>query len=520
MLNSKRWQSMRKVKEADNNKKNFIFIPAGEKVWIDIVNALDEVGFSPKIWVGDPIHDRYAKRNFPNCDVFNFASINLDIIFKSDTAVIDYDVLSSKDFFKLKDQVYKIMDRQDDLGLYSRLEREAHFYYIFNLFYNKVCANDIKLAVFAEGPHSPSSMVIYGICNFLNIPTYHLSQNSLAPLVHIATDLFGSKLKSNNKLKDYNEDRFKSLIIEYIDSISDEIPIPLYMIIQNKSNQVAPVQDLKKYLLAPAYRRLKYASKYFKSNRDYSVYSRTYYDSNKPSILHEFRTTKRKQLLRKKYKAVKVDLDLNGDYVFVPLHYEPERTSNPDGGEFYNTYDMLLILRKFVPLDVKIVLKEHPSQFTKTLHGQRGRSALFYEAISTLPNIEFVNIDYSSGTLIKNALFVATQTGSAALEAAILGKKSLIFGSPWFLGAPNIYNYGSVSFESIISQSTYSRAKVKEYLLDYISEYTLPACVNPSSFNYYIKKYPDQIDSLLDNKQFADDFTSIIIDDLRMNKKL
>lgn len=504
------------MRKANHKEKNFIFIPAGEKVWIDIANALAEVGFSPKIWVGDPVHDSYAKDNFPSCDVYNFASINLDIDFTSEFSVIDDNILGSKDFFRLKDQVYKIMDRQDDLGIYGRLEREAYFYYVFNFFYNQAYKNDIKLAVFAEGPHSPNSMVIYGICKFLDIPTYHLSQNPLVPLVHIATDLFGTKLKNDGKLSGYNEGMFKSLIADYIDSIKDEIPVPLYMTVQNKSNQVHPIHDLKKYVLAPVYRRLKYASKHFRSGSDYSVYSKTFYDSNRPSLLHEFGATKRKRLLRKKYEEVKVESNLDEDYVFVPLHYEPERTSNPDGGHFYNTYDMILALRHFVPLDIKIVLKEHPSQFTKTLHGQRGRSALFYKAVSTLPNIEFVSIDYTASMLIKNALFIATQTGSAALEAAILGKKSLIFGTPWFLGAPNLYNFGSLSFEKLMNQDVYPKSKVKEYLMGYISDYTLPACVNPSNFNYYQKIYPDQIDSLLNNRQFAKDFTSIIINDLKI----
>lgn len=500
----------------NSGKMNFIFIPAGDNVWIDIANTLDEANFSPKIWVGDPAHDRYAKTNFPNCEVYSFASINLDINFKSAASFINNDVLGSKEFSKLKDQVYKIMDRQDDLGIYNRLEREAYFYYVFNFFYNKAYTNDIKLAIFSEGPHSPSSMAIYGVCKFLDIPTYHLAQNSLVPLVHIATDMFGSKLKSNNKISNYNKDIFKKLILEYIDSIEDEAPTPLYMKLQNQRNKLAPIQDLKKYLAAPLYRRLKYSSKYFKSDRDYSVYSKTYYDSNKPSILHDFRASRKKMLLRKKYEEVTLDSNLDEDYVFVPLHYEPEKTSNPDGGDFYNTYDMLLVLRCFVPLTIKIILKEHPSQFTKALHGQRGRSALFYSSVSTLPNIEFASIDYSSSKLINSSLFVATQTGSAALEAAILGKKSLIFGTPWFLGAPNLYSYGSLSFKELISKEVYSKNDIKKYLLNYMDQYTLPACVNPSGLDYFRKRYPDQIDSLLNNKQFSNDFVSIIKDDLKM----
>ena len=40
--------------------------------------------------------------------------------------------------------------------------------------------------------------------------------------------------------------------------------------------------------------------------------------------------------------------------------------------------------------------------------------------------------------LIKNAELTATITGTVALEASILGRKAITFGSTWFPGCPNI----------------------------------------------------------------------------------
>ena len=51
------------------------------------------------------------------------------------------------------------------------------------------------------------------------------------------------------------------------------------------------------------------------------------------------------------------------DYVYFPLHYEPERTTNPDGGIFHDQFIALCNLRKLVPENIKILIKEHQSQF-------------------------------------------------------------------------------------------------------------------------------------------------------------
>lgn len=492
-------------------------MPAGQDVWIDIAKNFKKNDLSPKLWFGDPRHNSFAKQEFPECEVLDFSKLHKEIGLKSSEIDINPDVLFSNEFLTLKDQVYKIMDRQDDLGIYGRLNREAFFYYLFTYFFNKINKSNISLAIAGEGPHSPISMIIYGICKILRISTYHLAQNSLIPVAHIAKDFYGTKLNNNKKLESYNKDLYLKLVADYVDSINEKIPTPLYMQIQNANNRLHLFKDIKKYILSPAYRYLKYSYPrlYKQSGADYAIYKPNFFDNNNISMLHEFKVAKKKSLLKTQYSKISIAPDLTQEYVFVPLHYEPERTSNPDGGYFYNVYDMIVALRSFVPENIAIILKEHPSQFTKDLHGNRGRSPLFYEAIASLPNIIFANIEIESNTLIRNSLFVATQTGTAALESAIIGRKGLIFGTPWFLGTPNLYNYGQLSFDDLIRQKVYSKLEVKNFLLDYITNYTLPVCVNPSGYKYYSKKYPDKIDDLLDNAKFSQDLISIIIDDFQ-----
>ena len=69
------------------------------------------------------------------------------------------------------------------------------------------------------------------------------------------------------------------------------------------------------------------------------------------------------------------------DFVYFALHFEPERTTTPDGDYFHDQFLALVTLRKIVPMDVLIYVKEHPSQFILKKKGSLGRSPLFYDLI-------------------------------------------------------------------------------------------------------------------------------------------
>jgi hypothetical protein len=491
---------------------NIVYIPAGSNVWVNVITELEKLKFYPKIWLGDPKHDEFAKKKYPDCMVLNFHFVHKNIYLRCKDFTVDPKIFEDKYFFTLKDQVYKMMDRQDDLGIYSRLDREAFFYSTFCFFYDKIVEDKIKLAIVAEGPHSPVTMIIYGICHILNIPSYYLSQNLVVPSAHISKDLYGRKLRISDHFESFKYDVHLKIAEEYIDSISDKIPKPLYIQIQNDKNKLSIIEDTKNYLVKPFLKSIGYGN----TNQSYSINRHDFFDSNRPSFSHNLKTILKKKKLLVKYNKIVQDVSLEDEFVFVPLHYEPERTSNPDGGHYYNVYDMLVSLRSYVPSNIKIIIKEHPLQFAKTLHGHRGRSALFYQSISMLPNIQFAKLDVSSDILIKKSILVATQTGTAALEASILEKKSLVFGSPWFLGVPNVYAYGDFSFEELLKKHLFSKTEVKEYILDYIANYTLPVCVNPSGLEYFKRKYPEYLNDLLNDEFFAEQFALAIFNDLSL----
>jgi hypothetical protein len=128
-------------------------------------------------------------------------------------------------------------------------------------------------------------------------------------------------------------------------------------------------------------------------------------------------------------------------YVYFPLHYEPERTTNPEGGEFFDQYEALLELRQAIPPEVAIVVREHPTQLNPRFQGHLGRSPLAYEVYRSLENVTIAPLAADPLQLLRDAILTATVTGTAALEAACLGRRALVLGHPWFEGCPGIDSY-------------------------------------------------------------------------------
>lgn len=199
------------------------------------------------------------------------------------------------------------------------------------------------------------------------------------------------------------------------------------------------------------------------------------------------------------------------------MQYEPERTSNPDGGEFYQVYDSLISLRTFIlPEDIPIYVKEHYSQFSRALHGYRGKTPYLYDVLASLPNVVLIDYRESSQDLIINSIAVVTQTGTACLEAACLEKKAILMGHTWFSGVSNVYNFlDLVSFDMFIDLPIYSRESVLASLLCWVDLYSIPCIVNPSTEKYFREKFNDVDDTVMYNdKEMAKQFVDTILSDL------
>jgi hypothetical protein len=144
-------------------------------------------------------------------------------------------------------------------------------------------------------------------------------------------------------------------------------------------------------------------------------------------------TAAQKELLVS-YKKLSCEPNVMEQYIYVPLHFQPECTTSPQGGVFVYQELMISILAKNIPTNIKLYVKEHPVQ---EIHG---RSVDFYNRLLSLPNVKLIKLEISSSDLIKNSVAVAAVTGTAAWEALFKEKPVLLFGDIFFKYTPGVFS--------------------------------------------------------------------------------
>lgn len=133
-------------------------------------------------------------------------------------------------------------------------------------------------------------------------------------------------------------------------------------------------------------------------------------------------------------------------YVIFFLHYQPERSTLPEGYGFAQQLLAVQALRTAMPASWELLVKEHPATFRATC-SWRERSRFFYTQLTTEANASLISVKCDTYQLIDNARVVATVTGTVGFEAYIRGRKSVAFGSGAFhaLSVPEVHCYEDVA---------------------------------------------------------------------------
>lgn len=150
-------------------------------------------------------------------------------------------------------------------------------------------------------------------------------------------------------------------------------------------------------------------------------------------------------------------------YIFWALHVRPEGSSNV----LSLGLDEIDLLRKFaktMPDDLTLAVKENPIMF-----GQR--SLGFYKSLSKIPNVCLVDPFVSSVEFISKSIGVAGISGTALLEAEIVGKPAICFGRPEFEKFLGFNGWESVNtFLIAAKEGSYIPSKNLRIYLEYLFE--------------------------------------------------
>ena len=146
------------------------------------------------------------------------------------------------------------------------------------------------------------------------------------------------------------------------------------------------------------------------------------YASTKPYLKYylDVERIKRKLLVKNDIFEEPVEGE---DYVYMPLHLIPESSVFVKASFYVDELNLIEQVSKSLPLGWKLYVKEHQAML-----GERDLD--FYRKASEIANVRVVQINHYKDPkpwLLK-CKGVVTITGTAAYEAALLGKKAIVFG--------------------------------------------------------------------------------------------
>ena len=108
-------------------------------------------------------------------------------------------------------------------------------------------------------------------------------------------------------------------------------------------------------------------------------------------------------------------------FVFYPLHTEPETALHQLSPEYFYQLSAIAALSRDLPAGVMLAVKE-------TYHATGRRPAEFYDQIREFKNVVLLDMLELGLDVVRQCDAVATITGTAGFEAAVLGKPVITFG--------------------------------------------------------------------------------------------
>lgn len=464
--------------------KKYWFIPTGNKVWLEAAISLYNSKIAvPVLWTGDDRHYNSAKLYFGDAVI----SKQKLVFYPEELETISYDsnnceFFLSANYVRAKDRCLKMMDRLDLYGNFSRIDRDAMFNKLVLWLLFKFDETEPEALITSENPHSHTHYLIYEICLYKKIEIMKFNTWLPIPVLYGQDQVSRKRLKVSQNLPKEFSDLLDRKIEDFVDKLASIKYKGTYILpaLKQQKNEVKLENLIIEFFKSGIIFQIK---EFYFQFRKY--FTKNYYSINPYKLNYLTRIWikyQRRQNLAKSFLRFSTKKDLNKNFVYFALSYEPERTTNPDGEDFHDQIIAISFLRKFIPKKYLIYIKEHPTQFLKADKGSRGRSPIFYEAIKNIEGAYLVDSDTESLELIRKSKFTASISGSVSFEAAVLGKRSLVFGDTWYEGCPNIKKWSSeIRFDDFINSKISEPEKIKKFLIEQKNNFCVLGCQNISA---------------------------------------
>ena len=438
----------------NENINNALIIHFSNSISSSIKELIKYKLIKPKHWVVHSKHEeKQVKESFKSTSVYN----NYDLAREINSKRYTKSNLSNELLNEIEKSIpilIDMMSRFETNNSFSSTDKLTYIYSQFNYWHNFLISEKINFFIEFDTPHDVYDYIIYILCKYLDIKVIIFQHSSfyyqnkdkvlkrfvvLSPTNNIFKPLNVTK-NINHKYRNvfkyrYIRDAYKISNSNLSSAITERQLITLdvkgsiskkvYLFFIKTINILLNKKLFDNYIVN-SISNLKNYPNYFK-------FHLTRFFIHRQTIkLHKFYNTKSVKKINNKK-----------NFIFFPLHYQPERTTCPEGKLFSNQYMMLKFFLSYLDEDTNIYIKEHPKQFQKqTVKNQSYRSEYFYKKLLGLNNVFFLPVNYSISNILKNNSLKAIVTikGSIILEACLNKIPVFTFGSSIWNNISYVYD--------------------------------------------------------------------------------
>lgn len=438
---------------------NAIYINCCGDPWFKVAQRLNEqYGYKPVYWIGSPtedpmlqsIHDYFPNVIFHNSIDAWKGRFPKEIRDEAPYYYLDVDFLKKHAHHEL--QAIKMMDRMDqDLRSFNFMERQRHYRNMLKSWMAGIDFLKPDMVISQDIPHRLYDYCLFWLCQDKGIPFLTINHTPFVGRFFFTKNEFfsiGSKF-----VNDWNKYKEEGAVLEYLpEDIKNSLlrlkqdydkAIPDYMVkqrmLQKKTDSFwfLTKRIIRKfctvyrpYLLGQS------APPTIISHCAYSKNANKKYEESEGNIYqHELtiiKANRYRKKLKEAYDSLVCGPDFKEPYVIFFLHYQPEQTTCPSGDVFVDQRLCVELLLKSLPIDYKVYVKEHPSQFNRYLIGHSGRMRDLYDDLAKNDRVKLMPIEENSFELIQHSKAVCTVTGTVGWEAMARQKPVIVFGVCWY----------------------------------------------------------------------------------------
>ena len=457
-----------------NSLMHIIWCPTGRDFWFDWATKMQSESLAKIIiWLGDDRHAKKAKKKFPGAKVLSLNARrwhNHTVPQTSPAQCGKSQLWLANGWYQIRDIAIKLTDRDNKEGQISPLKSRAYLHEVIFWTVSEIEKLRPGAILLAEAAHSTRQYVLQAVARVMGVKVLRLLSWQILPGLELRASDEGPR-----EIVDQGLDARTTFRVSAFSEVD------------------AYIEKFKHgdYGFEPRYMKIQsgvaHASKaWLKSSQMRRVFS----DLRLRSANYQKRSTALKALIHAQSVIGQTQTFGTKPYIYFPLHYEPEQTKRPEGAMYREQLQALALLRSIVPDEMEIVVKEHPSTHNHKMLRHFGRHPLHYKALTRIASLCLLPSTTPSQQLPSGCVAVATITGTAALEGAILDKPALYVGNPCYQDLPNTLWYDhKLTWEHIFESSNSSSEHIREWLTATLTWHVTPGTINLSNASYFSNWY-------------------------------